>query len=52
MRFRKNRDHLRTDHLIARDLSRTVEELYETTTPHSLMRWRALYTVENDERRQ
>lgn len=35
--------------MIARSLSRTVEELYDTTTPKSLMRWRVLAEVELDE---
>lgn len=50
-RFRANKEHIRTDHNIARSLGRTVEELYDTTTPHSLMRWRALALVEYEEKR-
>lgn len=50
-RFRSNKDHIRTDHNIARSLGRTVEELYDSTTPHSLMRWRSLALVEYEERR-
>lgn len=50
MRFRENKNGIRTDHVIARKLTRTVEELYDTTTPHALMRWRALETVENEDR--